>query len=83
MGQGHGLVTAASEGAECALVVRGASAESAPGVAVAQRLEDVEKVVRSLQARLDELEDYACEMTDRLLTRIEALEAAGGCWSHI
>lgn len=65
MGNGDDLVTRASEGAECALVVRGASAESAPGGARAQRLEDVEKLVRNHSALLAEI----LECVDFLLLR--------------
>lgn len=41
----------------------------------AERLEDVEKVVRNLEQRLSELEEWSIEITDRQLTRIEMLES--------
>lgn len=40
----------------------------------AQRLEDVEKVVRKLEAELEELQVWSLDVIDRLMTRIEVLE---------
>lgn len=40
----------------------------------AARLEDVEKLVRSLEQRLAELEVWSLDIVDRLMTRIEVLE---------
>ena len=72
-----GPKAAARSEAQLPCVTKG-SRRPAPG----GRLENVEKFVRSSETRLDELEDFACEMVDRLLDRIEALEALMGVWRH-
>lgn len=63
---------------QCALERSQSAAEAPPAGGSAERLEDVEKFVRNARARLDEHEVFVLDMVDRLLTRIERLEAALG-----
>jgi Cu/Ag efflux pump CusA len=61
---------------DCELVARsnGTDTQCRPAVGSAERLEDVEKVVMEIRARLAELEEFTIEVMDRIYDRIEALE---------
>lgn len=69
---------------ECELGLHGVTkeAESSPAAVSAKRLEDVEKIVPEFGSRLSELEEYVLEVADRLMTRLEALEALEAPQSH-
>lgn len=72
----NGQVTTASEGAECSLGVAKLRAESERGVASAERLEDVEKIVRSHRDECIDASSYLFELLLEALDRIEYLERA-------
>lgn len=64
----------ARESDRASLGVRPADTESARVPGSAQRLEDVEKVVRELRRELTELHEFMMDVTDALCTRVEAIE---------
>lgn len=64
----------ARESDRASLGVRKNDTESARVPGPAQRLEDVEKVVRKILADLAELQEWALECNDAIMTRVEALE---------
>lgn len=69
---------AAREGKRVSLAVRPADTQSARAAGTAQRLEDVEKVVRELRAELAELQQWLFDCQDAIVTRIESLEDSEG-----
>lgn len=64
----------ARESDRASLGVRPADTESARVPGSAQRLEDVEKIVRKLQDELAELQQWLFDCQDAIVTRVEALE---------
>ena len=62
---------------DCELVARsnGTDTQCRPAVGCAERLEDVEKVVRELKTQLSELQQWAFECLEFHVCRIETLEA--------
>lgn len=65
---------------DCELVARsnGTDTQCRPAVGSAERLEDVEKVVRDLKREIFELHQFIHECLDHHVSRIERLESRQG-----